>query len=502
MPPILRVAVVVLWLAGLLPGGASASAGAKIDPRVWADSAEGGTAYFLVVLQQQADAARLGAQSLSSTERVANVVGGLRQAAQASQPAVIAQLKALGASYRAYWIVNLIAVQGDRSLVEALAARADVAYITSDRAFRAPLEEPASQPLAAASVQPNLDQVNAPALWALGVTGQGIVYADADTGAQWDHPALKASYRGWDGFSASNDYNWWDAVHADISGDLTNPCGFSSATPCDDHGHGTHTLGIGVGEGVGMAPGAKWIACRNMDSGVGRPSTYIECLQFFLAPTRLDGSQPDPSRHADVVSNSYGCPPSEGCDPYQHDLLPAIENLRSAGIFFSASAGNDGPTCGSVQDPPGLEGAAFTVGAVDASNAIASFSSRGPVTADGSERRKPDLVAPGVGIVSSYPGGGYVELSGTSMAAPHVAGGVALLWSAFPALRGDVAGTESLLEESARHETTGQGCGGDSASAVPNNVYGYGVLDVRAAYYAYLAPTWKNHLYLPVIVNE
>ena len=142
-------------------------------------------------------------------------------------------------------------------------------------------------------------------------------------------------------------------------------------------------MGIGVGDDgagnqVGMAPGAKWIACRNMYGGVGRPSTYIECLQFFIAPTDLKGENPDPARAPQVISNSYGCPPSEGCAV--HALQDAVEAVRSAGIFMAASAGNNGPACSSVQDPPGLEASVFSVGAVDANNLIAGFSSRGPVT--------------------------------------------------------------------------------------------------------------------------
>src|SRR5205823_14876176 len=124
-------------------------------------------------------------------------------------------------------------------------------------------------------------------------------------------------YRGWNGATADHNYNWWVAIHADIDGN-GNPCGFNLSAPCDDQGHGTHTMGTGVGDDgagnqVGMAPGAHWIACRNMDAGVGRPSTYIECMQFFMAPTDLSGNNPDPSKRPDAVGNSYGCPTSELC---------------------------------------------------------------------------------------------------------------------------------------------------------------------------------------------
>src|SRR5262249_21393168 len=108
---------------------------------------------------------------------------------------------------------------------------------------------------------------------------------------------------------------------------------------------------------------------------------------------------------------------------------------------------------------------------------IASFSSRGPVTIDGSNRVKPDITAPGVGVRSAVRGGGYASFSGTSMATPHVAGAVALLWSAYPDLRGRVGLTENILNESAvRVETSDCGAGNPQ-----NNVYGFGRLDIKAA---------------------
>src|SRR5437667_3534582 len=166
-------------------------------------------------------------------------------------------------------------------------------------------------------------------------------------------------------------------------------------------------MGFGVGyDGAGnqivFSPGAKWIGCRNMDSGTGRPSTYIECMQFFLAPTDLNGNNPDPDRGADTVGNSYTCPPDELCAP--NSLHARLENLRAAGVFMAVAAGNDGPNCSTISEPPALDDAAVTIGATDNSDAIALFSSRGPVTIDGSNRRKPDLVAPGVQVLSSIPG--------------------------------------------------------------------------------------------------
>jgi subtilisin family serine protease len=449
---------------------------ARVDPAVAAATARGGRTHFVVVLRPRA------------TGTGAALIGELRRTAAASQRRVTGVLDRLGAPHRAYWVVNAVAAEGGRAAVDALARLPEVASIEADPEL--PAAEAADEVLAprtAAAVEWNVARINAPALWEIGVTGQGVVYANADTGVVWDHAALKSHYRGWNGTAATHDYNWWDAVHADIDGNGTNYCGFSQAAPCDDDSgawHGTHTVGTAIGDDgagnqIGVAPGAKWISCRNMDTGTGRQSTYIECLQFFLAPTDLQGRNPRPDLRPDVVGNSYSCPPDELCA--QDALKTAVDNMRAAGIFMAVSAGNEGPACSTIDWPPGQYDSAVTVGAVNNTDTIAAFSSRGPIDVDGSLRRKPDLVAPGVSVRSSSRNG-YATLNGTSMAAPHVGGAVALLWSAFPNLRGHVDATEKLLEDSAVPLTTTQGCGGDAASAVPNNVYGYGRLDVYAAY--------------------
>lgn len=480
---IAALVALIVASAGLLTPVAAAQP--AVDPRVLADTANGQVGDFLVVLRQQAHPRAEASQARDRAAQGRVVVDALRAAA-ASQAPARAQLEALGARSRSYWVANLLAVTGNRAAVEAMAARSDVLAIESNRAFRVPLEAAeALSPQAVTAVEWNLNWINVPSVWALGVTGQNVVYANADTGVQWAHPALKPHYRGWNGATVDHNYSWWDAIHADIDGN-GNPCGFNLAAPCDDNGHGTHTTGTGVGgdganNQVGVAPGARWIGCRNMDAGVGRPSTYIECMQFFLAPTDLAGNNPDPSKRPDVVGNSYGCPTEELCNATS--LLTAMDSLRAAGIFMSVSAGNSGSACSTVTDPPATYDSAISVGATGfQTNTIASYSSRGPVTADGSGRAKPDLVAPGSSVRSSYPNNTYATLSGTSMASPHVAGAVALLWSAFPALRGNVDHTEQILQQSAVHLTSSQGCGGDTSSQVPNNVYGYGRIDALAAY--------------------
>jgi serine protease AprX len=488
----LRRIISWLLLASLLlvvpPRVAAAQLHAEIDPRVWDDLAAAPSVNLLVRLADPAGSTPALIPNSVSSLATALAVEQRIARTTVSQSDLRATLDAAGLPYRSYWIVNLIALKADRAEVERLAARPDVLTIEPDRAFQVPLETPAAvtpQPASIASIESGLIQVHAPDLWNLGFKGQGMVVASADTGVQWDHPALKPHYRGWVNSQANHNYNWWDAIHTPIASG-TNPCGYNQAVPCDDFGHGTHTTGTMVGDDgltnhIGMAPEAKWIACRNMDHGVGRPSTYIECLQWFIAPTDLAGNNPDPSQRPDAIDNSYGCPPSENCTTTS--LHDAVEQVRSAGIFMSVSAGNSGPACSTINDPPGLETGVFTVGSVNSTGASSTFSSRGPVTWRGWTDIKPDLAAPGEGVRSSYPKNTYIGLMGTSMAAPHVAGGVALLWSAIPTLRRNIFLTEALLRESAvPAPVLSQSCGSTPAGSVPNNTTGSGVLNVLAAY--------------------
>jgi len=500
MKQILFIACLFVFFAAV-PVARSAQSSPRVDPRVLTDTADGATAHFLVILKSQPDTRTLAARAPNHQARGRVVFDMLRQTADATQPAVRAQLDTLSARYRAYWIVNMLAVEGDRTIVDMMAARTDVLAIESNRAFRVPLETTGQVVSTATGVEWNISKVNAPAVWARGYIGQNRVYANADTGVQWDHPALMSHYRGWNGVTADHNYNWWDAIKTSIAGGSS--CGYDVVYPCDDHGHGTHTTGTGIGDDgaanqIGMAPGARWIACRNMDRGFGRPETFISCFQFFLAPTDLSGSNPDPDKRPDAVGNSYSCPPDELCSA--HSLQTALENLRAAGVFMAVAAGNEGPDCSTIAEPPGLEPSAITVGATDSADAIVGFSNRGPVTVDGSNRRKPDLVAPGFDVRSSTRGGGYGPSSGTSMATPHIAGAVVLLWSAFPQLQRDVFCTQLLLQQSAVHHTSTQGCGGDTPTQVPNNVYGYGRLDVLAAFDAMSNGQFTcPKIYLPLV---
>jgi subtilisin family serine protease len=216
-----------------------------------------------------------------------------------------------------------------------------------------------------------------------------------------------------------------------------------------------------------------------MDQGNGTPARYIECMQWMLAPTDLAGANPDPDAAPDVVSNSWGCIASEGCT-VGDEIIGAVQNIVAGGIFFAAAAANDGPACGTISNPPAIYDASFVVGATDSHDALADFSSRGPVV--GTDLIRPDVSGPGVGVTSAWPPDTYQQLSGTSMATPHVAGAAALLITVDPVLKGQPARVGEILREGAITEgvtdPSNSGCGGLTINDWPNYQAGYGRLDV------------------------
>jgi subtilisin family serine protease len=421
---------------------------------------------LFVVMADQADQAGrpAGAGQAGRDARAGYVYRRLVEHAETSQAGLREELDRFGLPYTPYYLVNAIEVAGGPEVRAWLSRRDDVGYVLHSQRLR-PLPAGGSPLAADPGLVPddpewNVAMVRADWVWKdLGVTGEGIVVGSSDSGVDGTHPALAAGFRG-------GDDSWLDPWNG-------------TTAPTDRNGHGTHTLGSAVGQGgIGVAPGARWIGCANLDRGLGNPARYLDCLQFMLAPYPTGGDpwrDGRPERAPHVLTNSWACPPIEGCDAAV--LRPATAALTAAGIYTVVAAGNAGPFCETIQDPPAPYPDVLTVGAVDRDQQLAEFSSRGPVPGGG----KPDLVAPGAGVVSAIPGGGYAPLDGTSMATPHVAGVVALMWSANPELIGDVAGTTAILRDTATPLAVAGAedeCGGRAA------LVGAGMVDAHAAVFA------------------
>jgi subtilisin family serine protease len=425
---------------------------------------------LFVIFKDQADISEV-AQIENREERLSAAYEQLTDFANRTQAPLRNVFDQIGVEYTPYYLQNSMEVHGGTLMRLFLTTRPEVERVIPSPRLRAAPEDPPSPGSESAPdadyVGWNISMIGADKVWKeFGAQGEGIVIGQSDSGVDGSHPAIQKQYRG---YPADDDYNWFDPWDGTTS-------------PNDEGGHGTHTLGTILGTGgIGVAPRAQWIGCVNLDRNLGNPALYLDCMQFMLAPFPLGGDpflDGDPTQAAHVLNNSWGCPSIEGCDP--NALLFAAENLRHAGIFVAVSTGNDGPSCETVASPLSLYDSVFSVGAIDQFGNMADFSSRGPVIADGSGRVKPDIAAPGVDILSAMPLGTYASNSGTSMAGPHVVGAVALLWSAQPELIGDIEATEQLIIDTAQPYMgdTSQGC---FTGGIPNNAYGFGVVDVYAA---------------------
>ncbi|MFG1607715.1 S8 family serine peptidase [Actinoplanes sp. NPDC049265] len=455
-----------LTAAGLSTPAAAAAATPKpsVSAEVLSTVAAKGSASFWVYLRERAD---IGSAAKIADKKVqgATVFDRLTSTAKESQSGVVALLQAHKAKFKSYWISNALHVTGDRELLDALATRADVAKIEPVSTFK--VIEPVAKRHADKGTQATewgLNSIKAPQVWSeYGVDGSGMVVANVDTGVDYTHPALKNKYRGLqaDG-SYDHNYNWFDPANI-CSGDA----------PCDNNSHGTHTMGTMVGSDggsnqIGVAPGAKFIAAKGCETNSCSDTSLLAAAQWILAPTDLNGQNPRPDLRPDVVNNSWGG--GRGDTWYQD----AVQAWVAAGIFPAFSNGNSGSACNTAANP-GDYPDAYAAGAYDSSGTIADFSSRGTSSID--QSTKPDIAAPGVNVRSSVPGGGYDSYDGTSMASPHVAGSVALLWSAAPGLERNIDATRALLDDSAV-DTPNSQCGGTDDD---NNVFGEGKLDVYKA---------------------
>lgn len=413
------------------------------------------------------------ATRLDWQSRGAYVYGALQARAESAQAGVRAWLEERGIDYSVDLAGNTIMARLSGGQIAALAGLEGVAGFGGNHVHAiAPVIEGEPSPSAPPNLTWGVDRIEADLVWdEFGVRGEGVVVANIDTGVEWDHDALVGQFRcpGDPGDNAC-----WE--------DPENGCG---GTACDDNGHGTHVMGTMVALddpaltwSAGVAPGAEWIACKGCSSmGACTDFALTSCANWALAPAG------DPANRPHVINNSWG---DLGCDDW---FLPYILPWQAAGIFSTFSPGGGGPSCGTIGSPADYA-QTFAAGATDSSDFIASFSGRGPSCF--TNRAKPDVSAPGVSIWSTYPGNTWANYSGTSMSPPHLAGQAALIWSANPALVGDLLATAYIITYSAECQQD-LSCGGvPCAGRDPlgwNNVYGYGIINAYRAVSMAISPT-------------
>ena len=461
-----RLAGALCFLLFVVPGIGSAAGTATIEQRLLDQFAKKDEATYWVVLRQQADLSQ--AQSIKDwNARGKYVYDTLRQTADNSQAGLRSELQHRHLDYRPFWIINALRVTSNQATMTALASRAEVSQILATQTFHIPEPKPSVSQSGPDAVEWNIQRINAPQVWtAFGVRGEGVVVANIDTGVAFQHPAVTAQYRGNLGAGVfDHNYNWFDP---------SNVCGNPSVAPCDNVDHGTHTMGTMVGDDggsnqIGVAPGARWIAAKGCETNSCSDFALLSSGQWVLAPTDIQGNNPRPDLRPNVVNNSWGN--GDGSNTFYEATVQA---WVASGIFPQFSNGNSGPGCGS-SGSPGSYAESFSAGAFDINNVIADFSSRGPSPLGGII--KPNIAAPGVNVRSSIPPDGYANFDGTSMASPHVAGTIALMMSAAPALVGDITQIRQILSQTAI-DTTDQSCGGTPTN---NNVWGEGRLDAFEA---------------------
>ncbi|MEW6180398.1 MAG: S8 family serine peptidase [Chloroflexota bacterium] len=455
-----------------------------VDLEVLQEFQEQGSADYWITFESDVDLS--SALLMDWESRGEYVYEQLTRLAQQTQARVQAELQRRGVNFQSFWIQNAIFVESSDEIT-----LQEVLNFPEIQSIRAPrqivLHEPQRPLFPAVSVQAvesNLTHIQVPEVWNTGITGSGLTVANIDTGVRYTHRALINAYRGnLGGGNFSHDYNWFDPY--------TN-----EAAPFDLNGHGTHTMGIMVGrdgsDQIGVAPGANWIACRGCKGNTCGEAQLLACAQFVLAPTRTDGTQPNPDLRPQVVNNSWG----DCSKRYDNWFQNAVNAWLAAGIYPVYSNGNAG-NCG-YESPPGPNtvgnparyGNVTGVGSSGKSNGeYATYSNWGPTDNPdtlnprlGYADLKPQVLAPGVNIRSAHRGSdnAYAYLTGTSMSAPHVAGLVALMWQAAPCLVGNVALTETIIEQTATPILYDDGSPATPTN-FPNYAAGWGEINALAA---------------------
>ncbi|WP_049971325.1 S8 family serine peptidase [Haladaptatus cibarius] len=430
---------------------------ATIDPAL--EGAEG-TVQVLVLFEQTSVASEMDDET---------AIRHLKEHAAETREQPVSQLESREAVevQNKFWLVNAVSVTINTEAVDIneLATIDGVKSIVKSREYTVP--EPQSS--ADGDVTPDdptygLDQIRAPQVWdELGTRGEGAKIAVLDTGVDIEHPDIELYTE--DPSDPTYPGGW---AEFDDSGNIV-----PGSEPRDSHYHGTHTSatamgGASSGTAIGVAPEADLIHGMVIPGGSGSTEGVIGGVQWAV------------EENADVASLSLGA----GCGlfgPVYNDAwIPVIENSRSLGTTFVSSSGNSGEGC---VGSPGNDFNSLSIGASDSNRDIADFSSGQEIDKSNWENPpedwpdtfvKPDVSAPGVDVLSAEPGGSYQELSGTSMAAPHVAGTVALMRSANP--DASVEEIETALEASAEKPDDW-----DAPEDEKDTRYGKGIIDAYAA---------------------
>lgn len=450
------------WLAASCALLAACGTPASLDSGVRTDypsaTLQPGDDLFMVQFIDEADLA--GVEEIEDwDERGREVVRRLRETADASQAEAIAAAEAADARYASLWISNSLVFAGHPELGQELAQLPGVAKVWQEDvpsglddppATSAPFPEPGDGGWEVAAL-------GVPELAEQGLDGSGVTIGIIDTGVAYQHEALTSGYRGRDG---DHHYDWW------------SPLRTYQTEPVDIAGHGTSVAGLAVGDVIGVATGADWIAGIACSEGGCPMSGVVHAMQFMLAPTRLDGTDPRPDLRPEIVNSSWVR------DEDDEPLRRASRALGAAGIIEVYAAGNEGPDC-ETASPVGDTDGFISVGATNQRGELADFSSRGPAT-DGDVA--PDVVAPGDNVVTATAAGEYQAISGTSFAAPLVTGVVALMLQANPDLIGQTPAVLQILRDTAKGMPDDQ-CGGpvDAVDGVPNDATGWGLVQGPAA---------------------
>ena len=360
-------------------------------------------------------------------------------------------------TYESFWISNSVSIKNATpDLIQRIAELPEVEEIHQEVFIELePIVEGEEMALMG-NVEWGVATVAADKVWAQGNSGEGILVGSIDTGVLVSHESLKDNYVG----AAKN--GWYDPYD-------------KSATPNDGNGHGTHTMGTIVGtNGIGVAPGAKWLACKGCSSRGCTEAALVGCGQYILCPTDTDGKNKNCALAPHVSSNSWG----GGRGQRFYDKV--VNAWRAADIVPVFANGNSGPRCKSANSPGDYE-TVIGVGASTIDNGLASFSSVGPAV---SGLVKPDVSAPGLNVRSAWHTGdnAYKAISGTSMACPHTAGVIALMLAKKGTMRYDDI-YDSITASATIHGLVrpGSTCGGVSEYDYPNNAFGFGIIHAENA---------------------